>query len=83
MKKKQAKFAYLAPKSGPAKTLFGLKSDHGRPAANGLVWWSCVISKSLQKRRLICAFVVLKPPHPPPPEDRFSHVVAHTIFIYI
>ena len=35
---------------------------HGRTAADGLVWWSCVISKSLRKRRLVCAFVVPKPP---------------------
>ena len=35
--------------------------DH--TAADGLVWWSCVISKSLRMRRLVRAFIVHKTPH--------------------
>ena len=34
--------------------------DH--TAADGLVWRSCVISKSLRMRRLVCAFAVRKTP---------------------
>ena len=36
------------------------KFDH--TAADGFVWLSCVISKSLRMRRLVCAFVVRKTP---------------------
>ena len=41
------------------------KSSHGwtdHTAAYGLLWWRCVISKSLRMRRLVCAFVVRKTP---------------------
>ena len=40
----------------------GQISTFDNTATDGLVWWSCVISKSLRMRRLVCAFVVRKTP---------------------